>query len=124
MIINIQGVNFDLTEAIKRRIIKKIKTALKKSSSRVIHIDVEVEKTTRHHKKGELFLAQANVQVPGKVLHLEAVHEDFYATIEDLKDKMERELVKTKEMYQTKKRKQGHRIRLMKSIFFWRGKSD
>lgn len=124
MTINIQGTNFDLTGPIKEKLTQKVTAALGKFRSQVTHVDLEVEKTTRHHQKGELFRAEANVEVPGRLIRSEATHEDLYAAIEELKDKLERELRKTKGKKEARQRREGAKARFAKTIFFWRGKSE
>lgn len=59
---------------------------------------IEVEKTTNHHNKGEIFRAEVMLELPGKMLRAEATHEELYAAIDAVKDILERQVVQYKEM--------------------------
>jgi putative sigma-54 modulation protein len=54
-----------------------------------VHVVLEVEKINQK--------AEATVQVNGATLFAEDVHEDMYAAIDGLVDKLDRQLVKHKE---------------------------
>ncbi len=58
---------------------------------------VEVGKTTRHHKKGNVFLAEVQVRLPGKSLRAESEKPDLHVAIDEVKEEIERELKKYKE---------------------------
>lgn len=57
---------------------------------------VEVEKETRHHKKGPYFRAEAQVSLPGRILRAEAKGEDLKMAIIEVKDEMQQEIKKYK----------------------------
>lgn len=99
----------ELTDAIREYAWNKI-SELQKFLPEGTHasVDIILERTTNHHKKGDVFKAEANVSVPGQLLNAEQVHEDLYAAIDKLKDEVGRELKKYKEKL-TDKRMKGAR---------------
>ena len=44
--------------------------------------NVEVEKTTFHHQKGDIYRAEINLQLPGQLLRAEAENKDIRAAID------------------------------------------
>ncbi len=67
-------------------------------------LDVELGKTTEHHKQGEIFRAEINLHTAGKNFRAEAVGEDLYLAIDEAKD----ELLSEVKRY---KKKQGAMLR-------------
>lgn len=59
---------------------------------------VEVEKTTEHHRKGKIFRAEVNIKLKDKFLRVEAVRDDIYLAINEVRDDLKRELKKHKEI--------------------------
>jgi ribosomal subunit interface protein len=57
---------------------------------------VEVEKETRHHKKGPHFKAAGWVHLPGRTLRAEAQSEDLRTAIIEIRDEIEQEMKKYK----------------------------
>lgn len=102
----IQANHMDLTDPIREYAWNKI-SELSKFLPEGTHatVDILLERTTNHHQKGDVFKAEANVEVPGQLLNAEAVHEDLYAAIDKLKDEVRRELNTYKEKLTTKRRK-------------------
>ncbi|MEO8637364.1 MAG: ribosome-associated translation inhibitor RaiA [Candidatus Taylorbacteria bacterium] len=105
--IQIKATNTSLTPAIKEYVEKKIgslERMIKPDDTSAL-ADVEIEKTTNHHKDGEeLFRAEVNLRVGKAYFRAEASNFDLYAAIDFLKDEMHREL-------SVNKRKTIHMIR-------------
>lgn len=57
---------------------------------------VEIEKETRHHKKGPYFRAEVQIHLSGKTLRTEARGEDLKIAIVEIKDEMQQEIKKYK----------------------------
>jgi len=99
MKVSIKATNLELTPTIKRAIEEKIATLDKF----IPHVDtsveafVEVALETRHHRKGKIFYAEANIEVPGKILRSEAREKNLYKAINTVKDELQRILKKYKE---------------------------
>jgi ribosomal subunit interface protein len=54
--------------------------------------DVELAKTTAHHKNGEIFRAEVHIVGKGKDVYASAEDEDLYAAIDAVRDEVVREL--------------------------------
>lgn len=70
---------------------------------------VEVGKSTRHHRKGEIFRVEMNLSLPGKLLRAEAEKKDIYTAITTVKDEMQ-QLIKKYKSEPMAKYKRGARI--------------
>ena len=90
MQITITGHQLQVTESLRDYVNEKFER-LKRHFDRVmdVHVVLEVEKINQK--------AEATVQVNGATLFAEDVHEDMYAAIDGLVDKLDRQIVKHKE---------------------------
>ncbi len=107
MTINIKGTNIDLTEAIKNYVEKKlllVEAKLIEHPENVV-AEVEVGKTTEHHHSGDVFRAEVVLGLAGKKFVAIAERDDLYAAIDEMKDKLEREIVHGKDKERTLFRK-------------------
>ncbi|HLD22116.1 MAG TPA: ribosome-associated translation inhibitor RaiA [Patescibacteria group bacterium] len=119
MPININARKFELTDAIRQYIEKKI-IPLQKHLENIIEIDVEVCKNM-HHKKGNIFHVRMNVQVPHKVLFAEEEQEDLYAAVDVCRDEIDSQIRKYREEFEERKRKARKSRRAFKSLLtFWK----
>jgi len=57
---------------------------------------IEIGRITRHHQKGDIFRAEAQMRFPGKTLRAESEREDLKLAIVEVKDELQRELKKHK----------------------------
>ncbi len=57
---------------------------------------VEVARTTRHHHKGEVFMAEADLRLPKKILRASEKGEDARAAVDALRTKLHFEIEKYK----------------------------
>jgi len=57
---------------------------------------VEIEKESRHHKKGPFFRAEVNIKLSGRLLRAEAKNDDLMLAIVEVKDEMQQEMKKYK----------------------------
>ncbi len=57
---------------------------------------VEIGRTTRHHHRGPVYRAEANLRLPGKMLRAEHIDLDLRVAIDRLRDKLRMELDKFK----------------------------
>jgi len=96
--------NLDLTEALKNFVeerfggIKKFIDILKREDERktLAEVFVELEKETKHHKKGKIFLTKVQVRLPGRLLMAIAREDDLYKAIVSAKDELRMEIEKYK----------------------------
>ncbi len=90
MKINIKATNFDLTPAIRQYVEKKL-NYLDKFLSRYIvkggvEVNFEAGRTTRHHKKGEVFYAEANLKIPDGFFRASKTNNDLFVAIDEVKN--------------------------------------
>jgi ribosomal subunit interface protein len=94
--IDIRGEEMGLTEAITSVIEKKL-GSLDKYMSTVGNpqtLRVNVGKISDHHKKGNIFKAEADLLIPGHKIHAEINASELYAAIDLLKDELKSRLIK------------------------------
>lgn len=101
MKIRIKATNLELTPAIEEYIETKIESLgrlMKRFKDRgVPKMEVEIARTTKHHKKGDVFYAEINLYLPGKDLRAEYSASDIQAAIDKVKDKLKIEIERYKE---------------------------
>lgn len=106
MQLKITGHHIDVTSALNTYIHEKI-TRLKRHSDQLmkIHVILKVEKLD--HK------AEASMHVSGNHIFAEATHEDMYAAIDALADKLDRQVIKHKEKLKSHHRQEGAHRNIM-----------
>ena len=98
MKVTIKATNLELTPEIKKAIEEKI-TPLDRFIPNInmpLEAVVEVALETRHHKKGEIYYAEANIRMPGKIIRSEAREKNIYKAINTVKDELQLLLKKYK----------------------------
>lgn len=108
MNIIITGKGMDLTPPIREYIEKKI-GGLDKFYDRVIKAEVRVGKQSQHHLKGEVFIAECKLDVPGVDPFASVNEKSLYKAIDKLRDYLESELKKHK-VKQREKTKKAKRV--------------
>lgn len=102
MKINLKATGLDLTPALREYAEQKIgsleKFVKRWDAEGVVEVWVEVGRITKHHHKGDVFRAEADLRLPGKVLRAEDEDWDIRAALDRLKDKLKREIEKYKEL--------------------------
>lgn len=107
MDVDIKATGMELTDAIRAFIQQKMDTLDNKTTrfGDVVRAEVEVGKTTAHHKTGPVFRAEVHVRLPGKVVYVTAENYDLYIAINDAKKEAERQIVDYKDTFTSKKRR-------------------
>ena len=115
MQIKIRCINFDLTDAIEEYVNKKISSLEKFLEVKDVTLcEVEIGKTTNHHKSGDIFKAEVNLIQPAhKQVYAVAEEEDLYAAIDIVRDEAERLLVSEKKKRGTLLRRGGARVKAL-----------
>ncbi|MFZ2621252.1 MAG: ribosome-associated translation inhibitor RaiA [Minisyncoccia bacterium] len=119
MNIKLRAKNFDITPAIDDYVTKKISTLEKFLGSKDnILCEVEIGRTTIHHKQGDIFRAEVNIIEPGdKQIFAVAEEVDIYTAIDVVRDEAEREIVSKKTKQDTLFRRGATRLKnLLKRI--------
>lgn len=97
MNINIKATNIELTGAIEEYVNKRISSIEKFVTKDGAHVNVEVGKTTNHHKQGDVYKAEIEIRSDGNVFFAEAETDDLYKAIDMAKEDIVRELTSTKD---------------------------
>lgn len=99
----IKVTGLELTPAIKDYIEAKILQLdkLVDSSAGGVLAQVEVGKTTEHHRRGEVFKAEINLQMNGKLLTAKIITEDLYASLDKVKDELARQITSVRNKEKT-----------------------
>lgn len=99
----IKSTNIELTPAIENYIERKLVKCAERlvkayKSPDLPTLDIEVGKSTKHHKKGKVYYAEVNLSLDGKkILRSRVNSEDLYTACDLAKDELEREIVSFKE---------------------------
>jgi len=111
MNIRIQGPHLPLTPAIEEYVLKRISPLEKLVGDPSVLCEIELAKTTNHHKSGEIFKAEINMILPEKHIYLVSEKEDLYQAIDDLREQLDQTLSSQKEKRVTLFRKGALRIK-------------
>lgn len=97
MWISIKTKNLTLSDSLEAYVKEKF-SPLEKFVSvlNAAELFVELEKETKHHRKGEVFVAEALVHLPGKDLVSIAKSDDLFKAIVEAKDELKLEIEKYK----------------------------
>lgn len=99
---NIKATNIELTSAISDYVNKRL-SAIEKfvKEGEEMTAYIEVGKTTNHHKQGDVFRAEFNIEISGTEFYTFSEKEDLYAAIDDAKEEIVRQITSNKERKQT-----------------------
>ena len=86
--------------------------------------DLELAKTTNHHKNGDIFRAEMHIVGKGKDLYASAEDADLYAAIDAMRDEIIRELHASKGKSLSFVRKGGAQVKAMMKGMWPFGKKD
>ena len=95
MILNLKGTNIELTPTLKAYVEKKY-AGLTKFYKDILKADVDIGLRTHHHRKGQIYYAEVNADVPGKLVRVAEEADDLYKAIDKTKDALKVELDKIK----------------------------
>ncbi len=105
MNINIKATNIELTEAIDSYVRARLEGLDKfKKPEEEMQVFVEVGKTSNHHKQGDYYRAEFNIDISGKKFYTFSEKSDLYQSIDDAKKEILRQI----------KNNKGRRRELMK----------
>ena len=103
MKINLKFTNLDPSPAIAEYVRSKFssldKLVEKFDAEGAVLADVEIARTTKHHHKGPVFRAEINLQLPKKIIRAEHEDWDVRVAIDQMRHKLQREIVKYKETH-------------------------
>ena len=114
---NIKTTNFDLTDEITNYVSERIagiEKYLDMKNDTEVQAHVEINKVSgEHHKHGNIYRAEINIDYEGKVYRSENTSEDIFTALEEATRKVSTELTKGKERSLDFMRKGGAAIKRM-----------
>lgn len=87
----------ELTDAISDYVIKRLSSIEKFVKKGEMDAHVEVGKTTNHHKQGDVFRAEFNIEIAGEKFYTFSEKEDLYKAIDDAKEEIVRQITSNKD---------------------------
>ena len=98
MKIDLKTKNFEITPSIKNYLEQRLNSLDKfLPNDESIFAEVELAKTTEHHKKGDIFMAEVNLTMPGRLIRAVAEESDLHVSIDAVKEQLQREITMKKE---------------------------
>ncbi len=113
MNINIKATNMELTDAISDYVHKRIEPVEKLLKNDAVVVNVEVGKTTNHHKGGDVYKAEIDVRGAGATFFVQSETDDLYTAIDDAKEELVRELTSNKDRKNTLFRRGARSVKKM-----------
>lgn len=107
-----KGINIEITEPIKDYLYKRM-LSLDKFIDEDSKVEVELEKTTNHHKAGDIFRVEAHVWDKSKMNKAERVSDNMYTSIDLMQEELFNILSKKKDKKMTLFRRGAHKIKNM-----------
>lgn len=119
---NIKATNLEITPAIADYLEKRFSAfdRFVQGDADSALCDVEVGKTTNHHKNGDIFRAEVNLRVNGQHFYAVSEKDDLYAAIDEVKDEIVRLATTHKEKTTTLFRKGALKVKHMLKGLDWR----
>jgi len=96
--------DFEITSNVESYVEKKMETLekfFKSFNEEKIIVEVELGKATVRQKTGDIFRAEINLSLGGKIFRAESEQADLLAAIDETRDDLEQEIKKFKERKET-----------------------
>ncbi|HZS42955.1 MAG TPA: ribosome-associated translation inhibitor RaiA [Candidatus Paceibacterota bacterium] len=116
MRITIKATNMEMSEAISDYLDKRLEKTerfVQDTDPDTVLVNVELGKSTNHHRQGDVFRAEINFCIGSNCLRAVSETEDLYAAIDDARDELLRELRKRKRKQRWSIRSGGQRMKAM-----------
>ncbi len=113
MNIRIHSPQLPVTPEVEEYVLKRITPLGKLISDQSVVCEIELAKTTNHHKSGDIFKAEVNMVLPDKHIYLVSEKEDVYQAIDALREQLDLTLSTRKEKKQTLFRRGALKIKDM-----------
>lgn len=112
MNINIQSHDLEITEAIENYASLKLSAVEKYiSKSSNANLDVEIGKTSKHHKKGDNYEVKSHLRYDSRNTYVDVIDSDVYAAIDQAKDKLLEDVAENKDKHTNVLRKVARKIK-------------
>ena len=126
MQINIRTKNLESSDAINEYVHKKVSELDKYINVHVGELEggrgaveafVELERTTQHHKKGDIFRSEIQIVMPVlNSVRAESTQADLYASIDEAKDEIQRQLRKYQGKIRTNRQRNKQKFKKLLHI--------
>ena len=125
MKIDIKATNLELTPSITTYINEKVGSLDKfinisdagtDDGSAAVEAFVEVARTTKHHKHGDVLRAEINLKIKGKLYRTEARDWDIRVALDSAKDLMKMQITEGKNKKQAQRKKGARVLKRLMSI--------
>lgn len=115
MQINIKAVGVELTEGIEEYVRKRLSSIarLAENEKTETRIEVELGKSTGHHKKGDFFRAEANVHCSIGNFRAVAEESDLFPAVDQIREELERQIVAKRDRGSTLFRRGARSVKKM-----------
>jgi putative sigma-54 modulation protein len=119
MNIQIKTTTISLTPAISEYVEKKLNGIEKFfQGDETLRFDLELAKTTNHHKNGDIFKAEVHIIAKDTNIYAVAEKEDLYVAIDAIKDEILREVKNSNNKRRSFVRRSGAQLKnIMKGIW-------
>lgn len=98
-----------LRQYIEAKVVKPVEKLVKRDTAALL--DLEFSRTTRHHRKGKVFRAEANLSFGKSLVRAEAEEEDVRVACDVLKEELGREIGSFKEKRGAKEKRNARRLK-------------
>ena len=97
MKITISGRNMQLDEPLKVFVQERIGGLDKIIGNDKSVARVEIGLPSKHHRSGQIYYAEVNLKIDGKLLRASCQHEDLRSAISDVKNELQKQIKKFKD---------------------------
>ncbi len=107
-----KGTHVDITTSVEEYLYKKL-SSIEKFLNDDTRVQVELERTTHHHKSGDIYRVEVNIHFKGKLYRVEKISPDMYSSIDLVQDDLFNLLSTKKDKNMTLFRKGAQKIKNM-----------
>lgn len=82
-----KGTHVDITTSIEEYLYKKL-SSVERFLDDDTKVEVELERTTHHHKSGDIYRVEVNIHYKGKLYRVEKTSSDMYSSVDLVQDEL------------------------------------
>lgn len=110
----IKATNLEITEAIREYVDKRFEKVHQfLADDTTARVNVEIAKTSNHHKHGDIFRSDVRVSARGQQIYAQSEESDLYTTIDIVRDEVLRQLTTSKDKRTSLLRRGGAKVKGM-----------
>ncbi len=115
MNIALLGTGIDITEALRSKVYQEFEK-LKKVLDPRVHIAVEIGKINKHHKRGDIYKAEAKIIEPKAEYFANFITQNLYTSITTLADELFEKVTKSKAKHRSLSKRGGGKIKQLLTL--------